>query len=102
LGERRRTAVAYETITDPHLIFLDDPIKHLNSVDQLTLINILKKEALRGKTIITTISQTSQEVFLEFNRLLLLFEGREYYQGPTKEITQYLTSLSINTPKYTN
>ena len=54
-GERKRTSIGYELITDPVVILLDEPTSGLDSSTALKIIQLLKKEALRGKTVIATI-----------------------------------------------
>lgn len=54
-------------------------------------------------TIICTIHQPSAEIFNEFDTLLLLHDGYQLYQGPTKEIPSYMmTHLGCKMPKYQN
>jgi ABC-type dipeptide/oligopeptide/nickel transport system ATPase component len=71
-GERKRTSIGYELITDPVVILLDEPTSGLDSSTALKIIKLLKKEAVLGKTIIATIHQPSGQIFMEFERLLLL------------------------------
>ena len=54
-GERKRTAIGVELITDPSLILLDEPTSGLDSFKALTIVKLLKKLARQGKTIISTI-----------------------------------------------
>lgn len=54
-GERKRTSIGYELITDPCLILLDEPTSGLDSSTALKIMLLLKKEAKMGKTIICTI-----------------------------------------------
>jgi ABC-type multidrug transport system ATPase subunit len=54
-GERKRTAIGVELITDPSLILLDEPTSGLDSFKALTIVKLLKKLAKQGKTIISTI-----------------------------------------------
>lgn len=54
-GERKRTSIGYELITNPSLLFLDEPTSGLDSFTALSIIELLKKEAERGMTIIATI-----------------------------------------------
>ena len=63
-GERKRTSIGYELITDPAVLLLDEPTSGLDSSTALKIVKILKKEALLGKTIICTIHQPSSEIFL--------------------------------------
>lgn len=54
-GERKRTSIGYELITDPALVLLDEPTSGLDSSTAIKITKILKKEAMTGKTIIATI-----------------------------------------------
>jgi ABC-type multidrug transport system ATPase subunit len=58
-GERKRTSIGYELITDPVVILLDEPTSGLDSSTALKIIKLLKKEASLGKTIIATIHSPS-------------------------------------------
>ena len=66
------------------------------------IIKLLKKEALAGRTIICTVHQPNSESFQLFNRLLLLHDGYQIYQGPTADILPYLKSLDVRMGKYQN
>jgi ABC-type multidrug transport system ATPase subunit len=54
-GERKRTSIGYELITDPSLVLLDEPTSGLDSTTAEKITKILKREAFTGKTIIATI-----------------------------------------------
>lgn len=80
-GERKRTSIGYELITEPNLLLLDEPTSGLDSLTALKLVKTLKREAKRGKTIVCTIHSPSAEAFMTMDRLLLLHEGRQIYFG---------------------
>ena len=54
-GERKRTAIGVELITDPSLLLLDEPTSGLDSFSALKIVKILKELARKGKTVIATI-----------------------------------------------
>ena len=52
-GERKRTSIGVELITDPFLIFLDEPTTGLDSFTATTVVEILKELMRNGKTIVS-------------------------------------------------
>lgn len=54
-GERKRTSIGYELITDPRMILLDEPTSGLDSTTALKIMKMIKREALLGMTILCTI-----------------------------------------------
>ena len=58
-GERKRTSIGYELITDPNLLLLDEPTSGLDASTAYRIINMLKREAEKGMTVIATIHQPS-------------------------------------------
>ena len=54
-GERKRTAIGVELITNPSLILLDEPTSGLDSFKALQIVKLLERQAQKGKTVISTI-----------------------------------------------
>jgi ABC-type multidrug transport system ATPase subunit len=55
-GERKRTSIGVELITDPSMILLDEPTSGLDSFMAKSICRLLSKLAHeQGKTIISTI-----------------------------------------------
>ncbi|TBU02514.1 putative ABC transporter [Hamiltosporidium tvaerminnensis] len=85
-GERKRTMIGVELVTDPKIILLDEPTSGLDSSYALDLIRLFKEIAEKKLvTIIFTIHQPSYEIFLLFNRLVLLFDGNTVYNSTANE-----------------
>jgi len=54
-GEKKRCSMGVELITDPNLVFLDEPTTGLDSFTATCVIETLRNLANTGRTIITTI-----------------------------------------------
>jgi ABC-type multidrug transport system ATPase subunit len=74
-GERKRTSIGVELITNPSIIFLDEPTTGLDSETALNCMLLLKKMSREGRTIISTIHQPSSQIYSSFDQLLLLVQG---------------------------
>ena len=62
-GERKRTSIGVELITDPSLIFLDEPTTGLDSFTATSVMELLQNLANQGRTIIQTIHQPNSDMF---------------------------------------
>lgn len=78
-GERKRTSIGYELITEPQVILLDEPTSGLDSISSKRLVKLFKRLASNGKTIVFTIHSPAAETFLLINRLILLQDGYQFY-----------------------
>ena len=81
-GERKRTSIAYEMITKPSLLLLDEPTSGLDSTTAFRIMLLMRQQAQRGMSILATIHQPSSELFMIFDRIILLSEGYTVYNGP--------------------
>jgi len=97
-GERRRLNVANEMITDPSLLFLDEPSSGLDSYAALRLFDALAALAGAGRTIITTVHQPNSQLWSRFTKVLLLSEGGLIYCGPPATVLSYIASPHIGLP----
>jgi ABC-type multidrug transport system ATPase subunit len=99
-GERKRTSIAFELISDPQVILLDEPTSGLDSLTSFIIVRYLKKLAMRqNKTVIMTIHQPNSDIVHLFDRLILLVEGRIIYQGPNEDARSYFsTQFNLNCP----
>lgn len=86
-GERKRTAIGVELISDPSLILLDEPTSGLDSHRATSIVRLLKKLAReKGKTIISTIHQPSSEAYHLMDRVIFMQDGHIVYQGIPSEV----------------
>ncbi|XP_010689111.2 ABC transporter G family member 3 [Beta vulgaris subsp. vulgaris] len=97
-GERRRISIARELVMRPHILFIDEPLYHLDSVSALLMMVTLKKLASTGYTLIFTIYQSSTEVFGLFDRICLLSNGNTLFFGETLSCLQHFSNAGFPCP----
>ncbi|CAN1837428.1 ABC transporter G family member 3 [Linum perenne] len=97
-GERRRLSIARELVMRPHVLFIDEPLYHLDSVSALLMMVTLKKLASTGCTLIFTLYQSSTEVFGLFDRICLLSNGNTLFFGETLACLQHFSNAGFPCP----
>ncbi|EAR86558.2 ABC-2 family transporter protein (macronuclear) [Tetrahymena thermophila SB210] len=102
-GEKKRTSIAFELVSDPDVIFLDEPTSGLDSFTAYNVVDVLQQYAREeNKTIICTIHQPSSEIFIKFDRLILLVDGKFIYQGPRDKVIKHFGSFGFQCPNLSN
>ena len=101
-GERKRVSISYELITEPSLLLLDEPTSGLDSSTAKCIVGLLKAETQRGMTIVSTIHQPAADIFLMFDRVILLAEGHTIYNGPPIEVKNYFGSFGLEMGRFNN
>lgn len=90
-GQRKRLNIALELIREPSILFVDEPTSGLSSADSEKVIILLKRQALKGRLVITNIHQPSSDVFKMLDKLLVMDQGGRviYYGNPVSAITYF-------------
>lgn len=101
-GERKRTSIGVELITDPSLIFLDEPTTGLDSFTATSVMETLKELAANGRTIVQTIHQPNSDIFEMFDRLMLLAKGKVIYLNQADLAVDYFASINYKCPELSN
>ena len=102
-GERKRTSIGVELITDPSLIFLDEPTTGLDSFTATSVMETLGELAKKdGRTVISTIHQPNSDIFEMFDRLMLLAKGKIIYMNEARLAVDYFGSLGFQCPDWSN
>ncbi|XP_032542768.1 broad substrate specificity ATP-binding cassette transporter ABCG2 isoform X1 [Chiroxiphia lanceolata] len=101
-GERKRTNIGMELITDPAILFLDEPTTGLDASTANAVLLLLKRMSKQGKTIIFSIHQPRYSIFRLFDNLTLLAAGRVLYHGPAQHAIGYFQSLGYQCEPYNN
>lgn len=101
-GERKRTSIGVELITDPQLIFLDEPTTGLDSFTATSVIETLRDLSLAGRTVISTIHQPNSDIFEMFDRLMLMAMGKIIYFNEARLSVDYFASIGFKCPELSN
>ncbi|PIA17696.1 P-loop containing nucleoside triphosphate hydrolase protein [Coemansia reversa NRRL 1564] len=93
-GERKRVSIGAELVTDPAILMLDEPSSGLDS-SSAEMVVTLAKEMSRKRNLCTlmTIHQPSTEMVAQFDKLILLAQGKLVYMGPANQAVRYFDSL---------
>jgi len=88
-GQRKRLNIAMELLSDPNVLFLDEPTTGLSSYDAYQVVKVLRDLGNSGKTVVLTIHQPSIDIFKEFDNLVMVARdkgsknsGALVYYGP--------------------
>ncbi|KAL4512557.1 hypothetical protein ABPG72_020394 [Tetrahymena utriculariae] len=98
-GERKRTSIGVELVTNPDMLFLDEPTTGLDSYTALQVIELLQKLSNKGANVVSTIHQPSSEIINAFERLILICRDDIIYQTHIKLLIIFLlqdTSILIS------
>ncbi|KXZ56662.1 hypothetical protein GPECTOR_1g597 [Gonium pectorale] len=109
-GEKRRLSLGIEMVTEPAILFLDEPSSGLDAFNAFKVVHILRSVAHRhGRTILCTIHQPSSEVFHMFDDLIILADGQVegaglgvIYLGEVEGMVDWFGGLGYRCPTYTN
>ncbi|XP_065211509.1 protein scarlet-like [Planococcus citri] len=92
-GERKRLSVATELLTEPMLLFCDEPTTGLDSFTAQKTITMLQSLAVNhNKTIICSIHQPNQQIFELFKQIVLLSQGRIVFNGSPDDAKVFFQS----------
>ncbi len=72
-GQKQRVAIARALVTDPNVIFADEPTGNLDSESGLQIMEILKSLHERGRTVILVTHETQTAEFA--NRIIRMKDG---------------------------
>ncbi|NXU41986.1 ABCG2 protein, partial [Drymodes brunneopygia] len=101
-GERKRTNIGMELITDPAILFLDEPTTGLDASTANAVLLLLKRMSKLGRTIIFSIHQPRYSIFRLFDNLTLLAAGRMLYHGPAPHAIEYFQSIGYQCEAFNN
>jgi len=95
----KRVTIGVELAANPAIVFADEPTSGLDANSARAVMIGLERIARAGRTVICTIHQPSKDIFLKFDRLLLLQRGGEIvYFGDLGERACHLLNYLAGIP----
>ena len=82
-----------ELITNPDVLFLDEPTTGLDATTAFTVMELLRKQAQQMRTIIFSIHQPRYTIFKLFDHVTLLSQGQLVYAGQRDRVLEYFDAL---------
>ncbi|KAL1122293.1 hypothetical protein AAG570_003698 [Ranatra chinensis] len=102
-GQKKRLSIALELISNPPILFLDEPTTGLDSCSTTSCISLLRELAVnQGRTVVCTVHQPSALLFEQFSQIYCLTGGRCLYQGQPSTITTFFMGHGLSCPPYHN
>lgn len=96
-GQRKRVCIALELLSDPLILFLDEPTSPLDPQTVEGILNILKKLSQKGTTIVMVTHKPSDLEYMD-EVIFLAKGGFPAYFGNTKKYKNYFgveTAVSV-------
>lgn len=98
-GELKRVSVGMGMISNPNVLFLDEPTTGLDSTAAYSIVKYLSGlSTATNVVIVMTIHQPAQIVFHMLEDLYLMEGGRLAYFGPLKATSRYFSSMGYFCP----
>lgn len=97
-GQRKRVNLGLELMTDPGFLVLDEPTSGLDPLSDREVMQILRKSADNGQTVLLTTHNISVTNFKFLTHVIVLAqEGKLAYYGPASEACDY---FGVDDPVY--
>lgn len=98
-GERKRVSIAEMALAGSPIASWDNSTRGLDAATALEFTRSLRMAAnLAGSVHLVAIYQASQAIYDEFDKAVVLYEGRQIYFGPCDEAKQYFIDMGWECP----
>ncbi|OJD10493.1 hypothetical protein AJ78_08513 [Emergomyces pasteurianus Ep9510] len=98
-GERKRVSIAEAALSGAKFQCWDNSTRGLDSANAITFCKNLRLQAdLIGVAAAVAIYQAPQTAYEQFDRVILLYEGRQIFFGKTSEAKAYFENLGFECP----
>ncbi|KAI9054006.1 hypothetical protein LZ554_002950 [Drepanopeziza brunnea f. sp. 'monogermtubi'] len=98
-GERKRVSIAEMALAGSPIAAWDNSTRGLDAATALEFTRSLRMSSnLSGACHLVAIYQASQAIYSEFDKAVVLYEGRQIYFGPCEEAKQYFLDMGFECP----
>ncbi|KAH6633454.1 ABC transporter CDR4 [Boeremia exigua] len=98
-GERKRVTIAEATLSRAPLQAWDNSTRGLDSANAIEFVKTLRMETeINGTTACVAIYQAPQAAYDLFDKVLVLYEGRQIFYGKTTEAKAYFVNMGFVCP----
>ncbi|KAH8590156.1 putative ABC transporter CDR4 [Bisporella sp. PMI_857] len=98
-GERKRVSIAEMALAGSPIAAWDNSTRGLDAATALEFTKSLRMNSnLSGAVQLVAIYQASQAIYDQFDKAVVLYEGRQIYFGPCDEAKQYFEEMGWECP----
>lgn len=98
-GERKRVSIAEMALARAPIAAWDNSTRGLDAASALEFVKALRMASnLTGSCHSVAIYQASQAIYDVFDKVIVLYEGREIYFGPCNRAEQYFINMGWSKP----
>jgi len=99
-GERKRVSIAEAALSGAPLQCWDNSTRGLDSANAIEFCKTLRNSTdLMGATAFVAIYQSPQSAYDVFDKVTVLYEGRQIYFGPCNEARQFFIDMGFEPPE---
>lgn len=96
-GERKRVSIAEMLITNACILSWDNSTRGLDASTALDFVKSLRIQTdLYRTTTFVSLYQASENIYREFDKVLVIDGGKQVYFGPADKARQYFEGLGFN------
>lgn len=100
-GEGKRVSVGIELVSDPEILFLDEPTTGLDAKTALDTMQCIKNISQQKKMgVVAVIHQPRREILDLFDQVFVLSDGNLIYDGSITGIENKILNLGYDIPQF--
>ncbi|KAJ5106337.1 hypothetical protein N7456_003012 [Penicillium angulare] len=101
-GERRRTSIGIQLLSNADVLFCDEPTTGLDAATAHQVVRVLKRLVEEGLTVVMSIHAPRSDMWPEFDDLILLARGSVLFSGQRDEALPHFSRCGFDIPQFVN